>query len=129
MDSRLETVQGRRPMALLKKDLPPVAKAIVLYSEGTVLATQYEFRGVPYVSLVGAEVDIAVVYSDWFRILPWIENGYFSAPIYPASVPNGHVDRETADPSNPTSVQYPLYLRTLEKLQELFPKDYPISNL
>ena len=106
-----------------------MASALVLYPEGNIIATRQEFRGVPYMSLLGSSVDVAVLYTDWLKILPWIECGYFCSQIYPASVPNGHVDPPNVDPSDPTSVQYPLYLRTLEKLQELFPNDYPISEL
>lgn len=129
MASRMNTYQGHAPLPLLKKDLPPVAKALCMYPGGGIGATQQEHNGVTYIMLQGTGVNVFVLWGDWLKIVPWVKLGYFNTPIFPAGVPGSQVTGALEDPSNPSSCRYPFYLRTLEKLQELFPHDYPISDL
>ena len=128
MISQSDMHQGGCPQHLLKKDLPPVAEALCLYPGGTIGVTQQEYRGATYITMQSAGASVAVIWEDWQKILPWIQEGYFSTPIFPAGMGGGQPNL-VSTPSNPASSLYPLYVRTLEKLQELFPEDYPISPL
>ena len=82
--------------------------------------------GVEYVQLQGSGVDLVVLSEDWDIILPLVKAGYFSDPIYPAAV-YGTTSKD--DPSSEASPRHFLYQRTLLKLQELFPQDYPTPRL
>jgi len=127
MDARLARIAGHRPHRLLKKDLPELAKALVLFPY--VQVGRDVRGGVEYVQLQGVGVDMVVLSEDWDRIFPLIEVGYFSDAVYPAAVLHLLRAEPQDDPSLESAARHPAYLKALAKLQELFPADYPIPRL
>jgi hypothetical protein len=127
MDARLASIAGHRPHRLLKKDLPEVAKALAMFPD---VQVSRDIRGgVEYVHLIGIGVDVLVMAEDWALIFPLIQAGFFNDAIYPAALRGVLQPALGVDPSSEGSYRYPLYQRTLLKLQELFPQDYPVPKL
>lgn len=83
-----------------------MAKAIVAVVRDLGKVHAGVHRNVPYVRLTGRDFDLTVLGSDWEKILPYIQDGSFSPAL----------DKL-------------FYERVLYILQELFPDDYPTSNL
>ena len=127
MDARLARIAGHRPHRLLKKDLPELAKALVLFPY--VQVGRDVRGGVEYVQLQGVGVDMVVMSEDWNQIFPLIEAGFFCDPIYPSAIIRVLRPDPQDDPSRESSARFPAYRKALEKLQELFPEDYPIPRL
>ncbi len=127
MDARLATIAGHRPHRLLKKDLPEVAKALAMYPA---LQVGRDIQGgVEYIRLFGIGVDVLIMSEDWALIFPLVQAGFFNDAIYPAAILRGLNPSDGVDPSSEASCRHPLYVRTLQKLQELFPQDYPVPRL
>lgn len=123
MDARLARIAGVRPGRLLQSNLPDVAKAIVLHLTGGTDVVRDFQGGLEYVRFTG-QVSVVVLASDWDLVLPYLRDGYFEPSIYPT--PRTVVrDPMRDDPTLETSPYRALYDRTLSKLQELFPDDYP----
>lgn len=131
VDIRLQNLfSGGRPHHLVKSDLPAVAKAIVAVVRDLGRAQVGVYRNVSYVRLTGRDFDLTVLGSDWEKIFPYIQDGSFNPALVPASPktgymdPNEHYDEATLDVRDKL-----FYERVLYILQDLFPDDYPTSNL
>lgn len=128
MDARLARIAGHRPERLRKKDLPELAKALVLYP--FLQVGRDRKGGVEYIQMLGVGVDLIILSEDWEQIVPLLEAGFFSDPVYPAGVLRTlRADDPRDDPSRESSPRYPAYTRALLKLQELFPQDFPRPRL
>jgi len=84
---------------------------------------------VRYVRIFGSTVNAVILKEDWALILPKIEDGTISL-FNPSSMKFGYLHPPVTysdvmlDQNDPR-----LYERILHTLQELFPEEYPTSDL
>jgi len=93
-------------------------------------AYTHRAQHVRYVRIFGPTVEAVVLEEDWRLILPKIEDGTISPIRTPTSAsfgflhPEVTLDQPILDQGDPR-----LYDRILHTLQELFPEEYPTSDL
>lgn len=85
---------------------------------------------VPYIRLIGRGFDLSILGEDWEKILPFVQDDTFNPMVVPASACVGYLDpKEHFDSATLDEADRPFYERVLFTLQQLFPDDYPTSNL
>lgn len=129
MDGTLLRISGRRPVRLLKSDLPEVAVAIVAYARGKVRVDANQGRGISYVRLHGLTVNVVIRHEDWEKILPYVETDTFHPQIVPAATPTVRDPEVHFAPGTLDARDRTFYARVLGILQSLFTDDYPTSSL
>ena len=73
--------------------------------------------GLDYVAVHGHDVRVQILKSDWVKIAPYVESGYFGVTEFPVSEFGVQTDKDR------------LYDRILATLQQLFTDEYPTSEL
>ena len=128
MDTRLRKVNGRSVKHLRRRDLPELAKAIVsvAFKQGKIISSD---SPATYVRLQGDSFDVLVSFEDWKLIQPFIDDDTFNPLAFPGAriVPlnnNDFLDQSVVDLNAQT-----FYNRVLGTLWQLFPDEYPTSNV
>lgn len=126
VDSRLFRIGGRRVVRLRKEDLPELARAIVAVTRIRARAGVATVANVPYVEIVGKNVNVMVPAEDWKRILPYVQDESFNPNVYPARQATQPLDPQIAfDELLLDHADKPLFERTLGILTGLFNETFP----
>lgn len=113
MDVRLRQVGPGRLHRLRKPDLPAVANALLAAIRKQAWIDKGEFGGDYFVRIKHEDGDVVIMFDDWVKILPYIQNGFFSTPM--VATPVGPDNPDTQKPVPATD-----YLGLIEKAREGF---------
>lgn len=131
-DERLSYHGNRKKVSRLRReDLPDVALAIVAANRGQCSPQRVFFRGTEVVDFRAPGIfSVVVLASDWDKLLPYIQQGYFS-PILVASQPStGYTRPDVWKSLSLLGVSSPsFYHYVLGILQKEFTDTYPTSML
>ncbi len=131
MDERLTLLNDRRLESLTKRDTPELARALVAFMRRRCHVGRALIREVTYIRLYADDgrINQNIRLDDWQRLVPYLRDEVWN-PLIVATPRAGllHPDR-AADVALLPETDRPLYLRILQDLEILFPRDYPTSKL